>query len=319
MMWGKMQSSAGEVVFHNEVPEQFKRHLLDAYECGYANDGNNHFVLQCIEINGYKVLLFIADINVPVTLNLHNQTSTKGLYFNIEGNSIVTDNADQPIFQGQFMMVNPINNKLHFRYPKTGIYQHFFIQIDKKHINKLATYFDFVKELNQPKAKNTPYFISLAILTTLQQLLDNKIPQRLYKYYALIKTAELVLLSLMHIENVDARPAKPINEAVLEKIATAKSIVLQSINADISLKNLSKRIGMNEHDVKHYFKLVHGMTVFSFLRKERMEEAAKLLLDKTNTVQSVAYSVGYNNVAAFITAFKKYFGQIPGSFKKNQQ
>jgi AraC family transcriptional regulator len=92
------------------------------------------------------------------------------------------------------------------------------------------------------------------------------------------------------------------------KIDLATRILLESLDKPITIKKLSRKVGMNECYLKKGFKEVNGCTIFQFYHSKRMEKAKYLLMEKGLTVTEVAYCLGYASVSNFSVAFRKYSG-----------
>uniref|UniRef100_A0ACD5H004 Helix-turn-helix transcriptional regulator n=1 Tax=Desertifilum tharense IPPAS B-1220 TaxID=1781255 RepID=A0ACD5H004_9CYAN len=58
-----------------------------------------------------------------------------------------------------------------------------------------------------------------------------------------------------------------------------------------------------------------GTTVFGYLHHYRMERARSLLLKQQLSVTAIAHQVGYQNLCAFSTAFRKKFGVSPRALR----
>jgi len=101
------------------------------------------------------------------------------------------------------------------------------------------------------------------------------------------------------------------NEADYAKIMLAKQLLVQHIGDPITIKELSRKVGMNECYLKKGFKEITGMTVFEFFQKERMNYAQQMLCQKGASVTEVAAVLGYSSISHFSTAFKKYTGIKP--------
>ena len=60
-----------------------------------------------------------------------------------------------------------------------------------------------------------------------------------------------------------------------------------------------------------------GVTIFEFLREERMKEARHLLASTSLDIQAIALEVGYTSGANFATAFRERFGMSPSAFRRS--
>lgn len=101
------------------------------------------------------------------------------------------------------------------------------------------------------------------------------------------------------------------NEADREKIVKAREILLQHIGEPITIKELSRKVAINECYLKKGFKELFGTTVFDFYQSQRMEHARYLLYEKGLSVTEVSMLLGYSSISHFSTAFKKHTGLKP--------
>nr|WP_214460539.1 AraC family transcriptional regulator [Flavihumibacter fluvii] len=101
------------------------------------------------------------------------------------------------------------------------------------------------------------------------------------------------------------------NDADREKIEKARAILLQHIGEPITIKELSRKVAINECYLKKGFKELYGTTVFDFYQSQRMEHARYLLYEKGLSVTEVSLMLGYSSISHFSTAFKKHTGLKP--------
>lgn len=101
------------------------------------------------------------------------------------------------------------------------------------------------------------------------------------------------------------------NEADREKIIRSREILIQHIGEPITIKELSRKVAMNECYLKKGFKEMFGTTIFDFYQSQRMEHAKYLLYEKGLSVTEVSLLLGYSSISHFSTAFKKHTGLKP--------
>ena len=101
------------------------------------------------------------------------------------------------------------------------------------------------------------------------------------------------------------------NDVDRDKILKARDILLQNIGEPITIKNLSRRVAINECYLKKGFKEIFGTTIFDFYQSQRMEHAKYLLYEKGLSVTEVSLMLGYSSISHFSTAFKKHTGLKP--------
>ncbi len=101
------------------------------------------------------------------------------------------------------------------------------------------------------------------------------------------------------------------NEADRGKINKAREVLIQHIGEPITIKELSRKVAMNECYLKKGFKEMFGTTIFDFYQSQRMEHAKYLLYEKGLSVTEVSMMLGYSSISHFSTAFKKHTGLKP--------
>lgn len=78
-----------------------------------------------------------------------------------------------------------------------------------------------------------------------------------------------------------------------------------------SLQKLANNFGTNEFKLKYGFKELYGITVFRFLKRERMKKGRLLLENTTLTVKAIAQICGYSRASHFSRDFKEEYGVRP--------
>jgi len=96
-----------------------------------------------------------------------------------------------------------------------------------------------------------------------------------------------------------------------EAIYNSREILLKNIGNPITIKELSRKVAINECYLKKGFKEVFGTTIFDFYQQQRMEHAKYLLYEKSLSVTDVSALLGYSSISHFSAAFKKHTGLKP--------
>lgn len=124
-----------------------------------------------------------------------------------------------------------------------------------------------------------------------------------------------------------ADPKMPYQHAALESIPKMLSantginrVATEFIRMHISdsaLKgsDVAASLGLSIHRLNMVFDAMAGMTVFEFIRQERMGMAAELLKTGSLGVADIAAEVGYANSGNFSTEFKKFWKQSPKHYR----
>jgi len=96
-----------------------------------------------------------------------------------------------------------------------------------------------------------------------------------------------------------------------EKIWEAQRVMEQTIDQPLTIKELSRKVAMNECYLKKGFKTLTGKTINEYQQELRIAKARKLLQQEGQTVSEVAVVLGYSSISHFSTAFKKATGMKP--------
>ena len=149
----------------------------------------------------------------------------------------------------------------------------------------------------------------------LEAVLNHTYTDSLENIYINAQTQMLLLYSLdcmVGEKEIDIVNCKFLaNEADREKIIKAREILLQHIGDPITIKELSRKVAINECYLKKGFKELFGTTIFDFYQSQRMEHARYLLYEKGLSVTEVSLLLGYSSISHFSTAFKKHTGLKP--------
>jgi AraC-like DNA-binding protein len=151
--------------------------------------------------------------------------------------------------------------------------------------------------------------------TVIEGLLNHNFTDSLENIYINAQTQMLLLFTLdcmLGEKELDVINCKFLaNEADREKISKAREILIEHIGEPITIKELSRKVAINECYLKKGFKEMFGTTIFDFYQSQRMEHAKYLLYEKSLSVTEVSMMLGYSSISHFSTAFKKHTGLKP--------
>lgn len=123
--------------------------------------------------------------------------------------------------------------------------------------------------------------------------------------------------SLQQQDKVENIEVKGYDDQLMKKVM--KSINAHISDSDFSVDTLSQDVGMSRVQLHRKMKEITGVPVGKFIRNIRMEQAARLILERKINITQVAYSVGFSDQTYFSTVFKQYFGMTPTDYAKKDE
>jgi transcriptional regulator GlxA family with amidase domain len=89
------------------------------------------------------------------------------------------------------------------------------------------------------------------------------------------------------------------------------------LRSDLSAEALAERASLSARHFSRRFKFVFGTTPADFVDELRLSEARQRLSLPEQTIDSVAYSVGFKSADAFRRAFERRYGLQPSNYRKH--
>ncbi len=132
--------------------------------------------------------------------------------------------------------------------------------------------------------------------------------------YLEAKTLELFSLQMLQLNSATEPSLNTITMADKEKLKAVYAYIEENYLLPLSLESLSLNFMLNEFKLKKGYKTLFNTTVFNHIYHLRMAKAKRLLTEENMNVSMVSDLIGYHNIAAFSTAFKKRFGYSPSKF-----
>ncbi|OQP57077.1 AraC family transcriptional regulator [Niastella vici] len=96
-----------------------------------------------------------------------------------------------------------------------------------------------------------------------------------------------------------------------------KDIIQDHIDANLSLKELSKGLDINPSYLSREFsRYFENMSFGEYIRKQRIEKAIALMKQPSYSLTEIAYLTGFSDQSHFTRIFKKHTGQNPSVYRK---
>ena len=136
----------------------------------------------------------------------------------------------------------------------------------------------------------------------------------------------LELLSILHdlstsrnmqtlsdtLPSIDNTPSY--NSRRIEKVL---EYINNNFQRNITLGEAAKIVNMTEMSFSRFFKVRTGITFMDNVLECRIGNAARLLIDTTQSISEIAYNCGFNNISNFNRLFKKRKGCTPKKFRED--
>jgi AraC family transcriptional regulator len=109
---------------------------------------------------------------------------------------------------------------------------------------------------------------------------------------------------------------KMMNEYIY-RINKVLNYIQENIDGDLSLDNLSKIASFSPYHFHRLFKKIVGENVNNFVKRERIERAAKMLVaNYEDSLTGIALNSGYSSTSVFSRTFKEHFGISASEYRK---
>ena len=108
-------------------------------------------------------------------------------------------------------------------------------------------------------------------------------------------------------------------ESDSRRVLKVKSYVADHYADDITLERLADLVGMAPTAFSRYFHQATGKTVSEYVVGVRLGNAARRLVDTTDTVAEICWDTGFNTLSNFNRLFRKRKGCSPTEFRQKYQ
>ncbi len=102
-------------------------------------------------------------------------------------------------------------------------------------------------------------------------------------------------------------------------IGNALALMHQRHADNWTVERLAREVGISRSGFAARFKKALGSAPLQYLMTIRMLKAMKMLSDTQETIESIAYSIGYKDAFSFSKTFKKTVGLSPKHFRQKDQ
>lgn len=101
----------------------------------------------------------------------------------------------------------------------------------------------------------------------------------------------------------------------IKHIAKAIDYIEENLQTDITLAACAKVSGYSQYHFLRLFKYTTGLTPADYIRKRRISEIAKAMMDNDEYISELAFQYGFNSKENFIRSFKSEHHILPTEYK----
>jgi transcriptional regulator GlxA family with amidase domain len=112
-----------------------------------------------------------------------------------------------------------------------------------------------------------------------------------------------------------APAARESNDAPFER-RVRKILQLVESGTTFEIGDLAAALHVSEAHLQRLFRQDTGFYLGQWLREQRLERSAYLLVSTSLSVKQIAHSVGYEHASSFTRAFERQFRQPPAHLRK---
>lgn len=98
-------------------------------------------------------------------------------------------------------------------------------------------------------------------------------------------------------------------------VSAAKNLLLENLADPLSMAELEGQLATSERRLNELFREHVGMTVFAWLREERLREAKKLLEVTALDITTIAEQLGFHSQSHFANTFREKTGVSPREYR----
>ena len=136
--------------------------------------------------------------------------------------------------------------------------------------------------------------------------------------YFRIKILEL-LYHVQKLRSEDRYAAVYYSKEHIEIVKRARKLLIGDLETKIPLESLIAGENISMVTFQAIFKQIYGDSLYTHLKKYKMNCAAVRLREGKESISEIAVSLGYSNASKFSKAFQDVFGLLPKDYRRQKQ
>ncbi|WP_127718250.1 GyrI-like domain-containing protein [Halobacteriovorax sp. HLS] len=107
-----------------------------------------------------------------------------------------------------------------------------------------------------------------------------------------------------------------VNPEYIKRIDRVINYIGDNLDQSLSIKELAKIACLSEFHFHRIFGAIKGETLNSFSNRLRLEKAARLLRDSTQSIVDISLECGFSSSSTFSRSFKNNYENSPNDYRK---
>lgn len=96
------------------------------------------------------------------------------------------------------------------------------------------------------------------------------------------------------------------------------SYIEENLDSDLTLDKLAEKFHYSKFYIERMFQECTGCTVYKYIQRQRLSEAARKLQKTDKAIVEIAYEAHYNSQQAFTLAFRQRYLCTPQEYRKKE-
>jgi AraC-like DNA-binding protein len=314
----------GPISLNPAVPADMSSLIIPGSEASFAEGPYGRMLFQEIHAGEITLLYNIYQVKEDIALDFQCAPGTLRTHVALKNDSqyYISGLGDLYLAEGQFNIADAPTLEGTYFLEQGNEYRTLHVFFSSSLLDKLFPVFHYLQEW---LASDSPTprllyrihsWLSPQLKDVIDKILHCSFTGEILEYYRELKAREFICLALTP-QNGEITVTGRLTRRNLEIIRATKNILDRGFDHHVTIASIAQQMGMNEFKLKGGFKQVFGISMFDYLIKKRMQEARSLLLETDKPIKEIASLTGYSTKQSFLNAFKKYFHDTPGSFRKN--
>lgn len=185
----------------------------------------------------------------------------------------------------------------------------------KSVLELLSVDLDRIKEISRMRE-----FTIIRANETIEHIFSElyKVPEKIRYGYIRVKVLEMLLVLTGFDPMEDKSEHVYFSQTQIDAIKQIHTFLREHYNEHYTIEELSERFELSPTVMKKCFKEVYGDSVYSYMKRYRLQVSERLLRESRLTVGEIASQVGYLNPNKFTSAFCAEYGVPPTAYRKKK-